>query len=334
METYAEDAGYNPADYIRPISRSEAEASWSRTQDVVRRALLNGGAVIQPGEVEWDCAGRCEKPHLVFQHEIAGDLWRKMRHDLAARVAADAILAKVKDAGLGDAEAVVRRKRNSDFLNALKVSVWVRCRRCKPCRTYEARKWQARGIVEIDAAVRTWFGTLTLSPQAQEHYRNVARLNCLRRGTDWDALGPGGQFGKVVQAIYPEVQLWLKRVRKSTKAGMRYVIVAEPHESGAPHFHLLVHQCTSVAIRERDLTSKWRIGRITQFRLVNDRRGVFYVTKYITKDAAARVRASASYGSPSRNDGKPLLAIDTPASLPLSSARLEAAPMTPLESGA
>ena len=41
----------------------------------------------------------------------------------------------------------------------------VRCRKCDGCLAHKARLWIARGVDEIKASTRTWFGTLTVRPE-------------------------------------------------------------------------------------------------------------------------------------------------------------------------
>lgn len=104
------------------------------------------------------------------------------------------------------------------------------------------------------------------------------------------------QFNKHVNAIGPEIGKFLKRVRKNTGAKLRYLLVAEPHKSGLPHFHMLIHQCdTHIPVRYDDLKSQWRLG-FSAWKLT-DYKSASYVCKYLSKSLRARVRASQAYGT-------------------------------------
>lgn len=180
----------------------------------------------------------------------------------------------------------------------MELEMIVPCRRCKRCLAQRAAEWAARARVEFDAAGgRTWFGTLTLSPDA--HYAsqciamNYARL---RASGEWGELDEDTRFRLRVQAIGPELQRYLKRVRMESGAKLRYLLVAEAHQSGMPHFHILIHEVDGAEpVRHATLQSQWRLG-FSNFKLAKDKRASLYVTKYLTKSARARVRASRAYG--------------------------------------
>lgn len=173
----------------------------------------------------------------------------------------------------------------------------VRCRKCDNCLRTRAALWRGRAKTEIDAAPRTWFGTLTLAP---EHHSRTVMLadRILRRGGErFEDLSSSEQFKWRHEMISKEITLWLKRVRKESGARLRYCLVAEAHKSGLPHYHMLVHeQAGSPPVRHKVLASQWRLGW-NQFKL-SDSGAAFYVTKYLTKSSMARVRASRRYGSP------------------------------------
>ena len=148
---------------------------------------------------------------------------------------------------------------------------------------------------------RTWFVTLTLSPQ--EHFKAycAARLRLQDRAEDFDRLSPERQFRERVHEANREITLWLKRVRKNSGADLRYILVAERHKSGLPHFHALVSEVDpDKPLRAATIKTAWRLG-FSQCKLValqTDPKCAAYVSKYLSKDCAARVRASKGYGSP------------------------------------
>lgn len=167
----------------------------------------------------------------------------------------------------------------------------VRCRQCPECLRHRARLWTARAMAECKFAIRTWFGTLTLSPERQvwARYSAISRLE--RRLADID---DNAVFQESVRVIAPEITRFLKRVRKV--APFRYLLVTEAHKSGLPHFHLLLHEYSG-RIGNRVWKDKWRFG-YGHFVLVadGDTQQCGYVCKYLSKSALTRVRASKEYG--------------------------------------
>lgn len=170
----------------------------------------------------------------------------------------------------------------------------VRCRKCENCRKAHAFHWRKRAESEFALAKRNWFGTLTLRPD--EHYRTASavRLRLSARGVSFDDMSEPDQFRELVDEVGKEVTLWLKRLRKNTGAKLRYLLVAERHKSGLPHFHLLVHEMNGT-VSYAALRSAWRLG-FSHFKLVTETKTAAYVCKYLSKDAGARVRASLRYG--------------------------------------
>lgn len=157
--------------------------------------------------------------------------------------------------------------------------------------------WAARAIAEWRNSPRTWFGTLTFSPQAHMLALSRARVRLSRQGIDYDALPVDEQFQERHRELSPEVTRYLKRVRK-VSGPLRFLIVAEAHVSGLPHYHLLCHeQDADRPVRKRTLQAQWAQNGFSSFKLVEDPQAASYVCKYVGKSAAARVRASARYGS-------------------------------------
>jgi hypothetical protein len=158
------------------------------------------------------------------------------------------------------------------------------------------RHWRLRAQQECVQAVRTWFATLTLSPEAQFKFLSVARLRLAKQGLDFDNLPSDEQFAYRVWSISPEITRFLKRVRKQSGAKFRYILVAEEHKSGLPHFHMLLHEVSDEQpIRHHVLKSQWLLG-FSVFKLIKNPSAASYVTKYLTKSNASRVRASINYG--------------------------------------
>ncbi len=173
----------------------------------------------------------------------------------------------------------------------------VRCRACKTCLKNRAREWRFRMQSELGEAERTWFGTMTLSPDNHQFFLELARSRLTKRGTDLETLPAAEQFQVRCWAISPELTRFLKRVRKVSNAPLRYILVAEPHKSGLPHYHMLIHESDpSNPVRHAQLQSNWALG-YSSWKLVEDNsRAAHYAAKYLAKSASARVRASLRYG--------------------------------------
>jgi hypothetical protein len=181
------------------------------------------------------------------------------------------------------------------------VDYTVPCRKCDNCVKRRRWHWTQRISTEIGQADRSWFGTLTLEPEAQ--FRAILRAERLaeRKGHRWSQLTDMRRFYWHVSVIAPEITLFLKRVRKNSGAMLRYCLVAERHKSGYPHFHAVLHH-GAVPVLHRHLKDAWRLG-FSDFKLVEERLKVArYVAKYLTKALGTRVRASARYGYRTSSD--------------------------------
>lgn len=282
-------------------------AKWAIT---ARRAMQSGAIVKSVSTLEWDVAGNgktaCSQP--VFREYIGGDA-----------IAYD-----------------IRHDRSAGSKNKRSLEIWARCRRCHGCLEQRKLFWRHRARVEIANASRTWFGTLTCTPEWQvtAQYRAAIRLG--RQGIEFHKLPRDEQFAERVKEISPQITLWLKRIRKQAAVDLRqqyrtrdncpetsgkrcnchplknytvplkYLLVIEEHlgggaQHGLPHFHLLIHeQDEDAPIRKRVLEAKWPMG-ITHFRLIpspdeGGNKFANYVTKYLTKSILCRARASLKYG--------------------------------------
>lgn len=230
-------------------------------------------------ELEWDVSGKCHEPRPV---EIYGRYhFRDRRNAALTNAVADS--------------------------NPVTVILWTRCRRCMWCKARRAELWMARAADEYQRSARTWFSTLTLDADAQyqalararEDFESLERFFAHaenRKPRDFEGLREIEKFARRVRAIGPELTRFIKRVRKNSGARMRYLLVAERHQSGAPHFHMLIHEgSVDQPIRKAVLKDAWHLG-YTAFKLVDDPRAASYVCKYLAKDACTRVRASFRYG--------------------------------------
>lgn len=243
-------------------------------------ALGKGGKVVGPGVIRWDVSAGCLTPRYV---EVVGR----------------SALATTKDGVRlqGDLHANPRPRMGhiSNFSDPnCTLEILTKCRRCAPCLKARSLEWTYRAKRELRAAARTWFGTMTLSPG--EHFLASARWEYAKAGRTWAELSPDEQFQAEHEVICKEITRWLKRVRKESGAPLRYLLVAEAHKSGLPHYHILVHEVSPLhTVGERVLRRQWKLGH-SKFKLVEGTATAGYVAKYLAKAALARVRASVRYG--------------------------------------
>ena len=218
---------------------------------------------------EWDIAGGCESPALLVQ------------------------------------EGSEYRERGGKRAHV--VFMETRCRQCPWCDKQTQAHWAMRGREEFAVAggLRTWFGTLTFKPEVVAHYLlTVQARQYLDRvqsytGPDikvrsYEELPEEERVRLLANQAGQDVQRYLKRLRKGG-AEFKYLAVPEAHKSGAPHFHLLLHE-RGAPIRHKTLKSQWSAQGFSDWSLANDADAVWYVCKYITKASLGRVRASEAYG--------------------------------------
>lgn len=223
--------------------------------------------------VKWDISGDCQNPYHT-------EIWGR---------------AEPRE---GYRERIIDRSGAPQFLD-----LWTRCRRCRECLRARQRRWFGAARTELQVSSRSWFGTLTLSPASQFRALSIARQRLAKQGVDFDCLSPREQFLERHRAIGPELQKFLKRVRKNAKTRFRYLLVCEAHESGLPHYHVLIHEPAGERpIPHRILSAAWTLG-FEKFRLSDpdDPKAALYLTKYLAKSLEARVRASQRYGGVSND---------------------------------
>lgn len=181
----------------------------------------------------------------------------------------------------------------------------VRCRRCAPCGRYRRNVWAYAAMRQAALAEqsgnRTWFGTLTLSSDAQGIMLDRARMasdepNALW----WDDPKCDVRFAAVRDQLVLECRRYWARLRK---AGYRfkYLLVFERHKSGLPHMHWLLHEQNG-PIRKRVLEAQWPWGFSKPLlcgggskRSLSTKSAAFYVAKYLSKDTQSRQIASHGY---------------------------------------
>lgn len=252
-------------------------------QDVRRlaaAALGRGARITGPGVITWNVAPKCLTPRYV---EVRGRSARATTLDGQT---------------LPGALHLNPIPRMGHVVNwddpACTLEMYTKCRRCPQCLRDRSLEWTYRAKRELEAAARTWFGTMTLSPE--QHYLSTLRWEVAKAGRKWAELDAGEEFQARHEVIAKEITLWLKRVRKESGARLRYITVAEAHKSGLPHYHILVHEVSPrETVGERTLRRQWKLGH-SKFKLVEGPAVAGYVAKYLTKSADARVRASVRYG--------------------------------------
>lgn len=190
---------------------------------------------------------------------------------------------------------LIREGRSRSWKRGEPVPQWIdaelRCRNCAWCLRQRANLWRFRTQVEIAAARRTWFATLTCNPE--QVFK--ADLKAAQR-TDTFSQVEEDRFANRCVILGRELTLFYKRLRDVENLRLRHITVAEAHKSGVPHWHALIHEVGDEPILHRHLVPHWRIG-FAKFKLVDGSpRSAGYVTKYLNKDARARVRASIRYG--------------------------------------
>lgn len=266
-------------------------------KSLMAKALAHGARRTSVCSCTWDISGDCESPYLT---EIVGrpagrESWRAALHRTVHGLSDP---REQRSFGPWTMRRDLRRvtvRGNTEV--PLTVELWTRCRKCAACCNQRAKLWRARAYEEARAAPRTWFGTLTVNPGNAHLLMSATRKRLADQGVDLDTLPAAERFRERCRELGREVQLFLKRLRKQTKAPIRYLCVVERHKSGEPHLHMLVHEVSpDLPVRHAQLTQQWALG-FTQWKLIADVRSAGYVTKYVAKDSVARVRASKRYGA-------------------------------------
>lgn len=233
------------------------------------KALAHGATRLSHSRIEWDISGDCSDS---FRTEnFARPSRSKWGHP-----------------------TVTVEPRNGEI--PLEVVILTRCHKCTNCLKTRQREWSWKTEMETRAAHRTWFGTLTLTPDA--HYRALLQASAKAGigGVEFDTLEPRDRFKRIEAEIWPELKLMLMRIRSAYGHPYRYVVVVEAHKSGLPHYHLLVHEVTAnEPLKYSHLDGQWKLG-FSKFRLVKSASEARYVCKYLSKSSLARVRPSLNYG--------------------------------------
>lgn len=174
------------------------------------------------------------------------------------------------------------------------------CRKCAACLKRRSRFWAARVSTECRQAERTWFVTLTVSPEQRARLAMVSHHYQRGRGVKWADLSGDGAFRALHRTLSGEVTRYMKRVRERAEGPLRFCLVAEQHKDGYPHFHAVIHEPNGSLVRYREVVEPWHLGFAHAKLVPADEAGAVgaYVAKYLTKSPLGRVRASRGYGHP------------------------------------
>lgn len=182
----------------------------------------------------------------------------------------------------------------------------VRCRKCGPCRRAMRNYWgyaaMQQTLLSAAEGGRTWFGTLTLAPEMQVELLLRARKRSKVPDAEWWQVADCEErYRRVCDEFLREVQKYWKRLRNDGHV-FKYLAVFEPHKSGKPHCHFLLHELQGDHILKRELRDRWPNGFIAAT-LVGGRaakspdpaKAAWYAVKYLSKCNQSRVRASHDY---------------------------------------
>jgi hypothetical protein len=253
---------------------------------------LDQGAVRESAtRFAWDVAGNCETPvtrETFSRPTLFGS--RELRR----------LAPEMRSAFIKSGLVRLNPQRGFEWAKGENHPLWLvvtaPCRKCGACLRRRARLWAHKAQLEIERAPRTWFATYTFTPD--EHYRLmcVARDRAAKSSTVFEHIPPDDQFRLLCAAAGPDITRYIKRIRKESGTRLRYLLVAERHASGLPHWHALVHEVqAAMPIRKAVLKGQWPHG-FTRFKLVENKGAAWYLCKYLSKDIATRVRSSIRYG--------------------------------------
>ena len=222
-------------------------------------------------------------------------------------------------------ERPVRILRHSFGEPYTQVAYNVRCRACGPCLNARRAFWALSAMAHhqraVDAGLRTWFGSLTLTPARQQQLLERALYldaeNPYPSLPNWDDVLCHARFAALRDVLIADVQRYWKRLRSKGHA-FKYFLVVEQHlgggaHHGLPHVHFLLHE-EGKRILKRELEADWPFGN-TDFSLVagrskraaGPRKAAWYVAKYLSKSSLTRQIASIGYTRIIRRGASPEL---------------------------
>ena len=175
----------------------------------------------------------------------------------------------------------------------------VRCRKCNNCLESKRTHWSIRASTEYRKAQSTVAYVLTYRPQIHvlHYYKMISDLR--KRGVDYAKLTTPEKWYEKSRFYNRDLTLTLKRLRFSyPEHPFRYLATIEPHQSGHPHWHLMMHYPTEFELSREQIADKWGLGFVLPPERPRHTGSAFarYMTKYIQKHYQVRIRASEGYG--------------------------------------
>lgn len=158
----------------------------------------------------------------------------------------------------------------SDHSNSKTFFLNVPCGHCAACLANRANQWTFRIEKELDVSSSAYFVTLTYD---DDHLPLLHPDGSYSRFPDHEWNSPNDC---VVSVCRRDVQLFMKRLRKTTKSSLKYFLTSEYGELfGRPHYHLILFNYDQDPV---NLELSWRNGFV-KFGTVTPG-SIRYVTKY------------------------------------------------------
>lgn len=232
----------------------------------------------------WLAAGNCSAPVQVDFVSTFHENFRWKKPCTIQNIVEHGDYFTVRSEVVSELMRDVRERNVIPFQRSLFLHVLNPCRKCEACLLARSLKWASRAFHETNAASRTWMLTMTVNP----HHRMRAAITAREKTGVED-------FSSISAVVGRWFTLYMKRLRKHARVPLRYLLAVEEHKDGFPHLHALIHE-RGGEVGKRLMQMQWPYG-FTHCKLA-DARAARYVTKYVSKQLACRVRASQRYGRP------------------------------------
>lgn len=158
----------------------------------------------------------------------------------------------------------------SDHSNTKTFYINVPCGHCASCLANRANQWTFRIEKELDVSSSAYFVTLTYD---NDHLPLLHPDGSFSRFSDHDWNAPSDL---VVSVCRRDVQLFMKRLRKTSKSSLKYFLTSEYGEHfGRPHYHMILFNYDKDPV---NIEKCWSLGYV---KFGNVEPGsIRYVTKY------------------------------------------------------
>lgn len=207
------------------------------------------------------------------------------------------------------------------------VTLVVRCRKCVQCRLTRSWVWSDRAALEAAKGGRVWWCTFTLKPELQYIAELQAIEQAKNEGDEFWRLDARKQFALRTKYCRIHLSKMFWRMRKGLRTGyfnknivdiggkaqaeiipplnFRYMVVAEPHQSGNPHFHALIYEQGPTQIKSNWLNHYASITGHSSFELARSPvKCSRYITGYLSKSPISIISASLGFGKTQKPKGK------------------------------